>query len=106
MGWHKCPHKLRVENLLGVKVVKCWNGEEHHQQVMALQVPTFRDEQVQNTIKEAALDGLRPERNIMKLEGLGLRVPSRKSLYNRIAYLRRTITKKIRVQHHVPEGLG
>ena len=60
---------------------------------MALQVPALRDEQVQHTIKEAVLDGLKPERIIMKLERLGLPVPSRRSLYNRVAYLRRTVTK-------------
>ena len=94
VGWHKCPYKLRVEHLPGGEVVECWNGEEHHhQQVMALQVPALRDEQVQHTIKEAVLDGLKPERIIMKLERLGLPVPSRRSLYNRVAYLRRTVTK-------------
>ena len=93
VGWHKCPYKLRVEHLVGGEVVECWNGEEHHhQQIMALQVPALRDEQVQQTIKEAVLDGLKPERIIMKLERLGLPVPSRRSLYNRIAYLKRTVT--------------
>ena len=47
VGWHKCPYKLRVEQLPGGEVVECWTGEEHHhQQVMALQVPALRDEQV------------------------------------------------------------
>ena len=39
------------------------------------------------------LDGLKLERIIMKLERLGLPVPSRGSLYNKIAYIRRTLTQ-------------
>ena len=83
-----------MEHLLGGEVVECWNGEEHHQQqVMALQVLALRDEQVQNTIKKAVLDGLKPKRIIIKLEWLGLPILSRRSFYNRIACLQRTITK-------------
>ena len=58
---------------------------------MAPQVPTLRDEQVQNTIKEAILDSLNPKRIIVKLDQLRLPVLSCKSLYNRIAYLQRTV---------------
>ena len=60
---------------------------------MALQVLALRDEHVQNTIKEAVLDGLKPERVIIKWERLELPVPSRRSLCNRIAYLWKTIKK-------------
>ena len=60
---------------------------------MALQVPVFGDGQVQSTIKKVVFNGLKPEKIIMKLERLGLPIPSRKSLYNRIAYLWRIVIK-------------
>ena len=42
--------------------------------------------------KEGILDGLMPERIFMKLERYGLPIPSCKALYNRVAYIRRTLT--------------
>ena len=53
----------------------------------------MKDAQVQDAIKEGFLDGLKPEQIIMKLERLGLPVPSHRSLYNKIAYIRRTLTQ-------------
>ena len=56
------------------------------------QVAPLKDTWVQSAIKEGFLDGLMPKRIIMKLEQHGLPVPSRKASYNKIAYIRRTLT--------------
>ena len=93
-GWHNCLYRLRVEFLANGEVVEYWNREEHdHKQILPLRAAPLKDAQVQDAIKEGVLDGLKPEQIIMKLEQLGLPVPSRKSLYNKIAYIRRTLTQ-------------
>ena len=93
-GWHHCPNQLRVEFLAGGQVVQSWNGEDHyHQKNLVSQVAPLKDAQVQSAIKEGVLDGLMPERIVMKLERHGLPVPSRRALYNKIAYIRRTLIK-------------
>ena len=74
--------------------MQSWNGEDHyHQKHLVSQVAPLKDAQVQSAIKEGVLDGLMPERIVMKLERHGLPVPSRRALYNKIAYIRRTLTK-------------
>ena len=50
---------------------------------------------VQRAIKEGVLDGLIPKRIIIKLEQQRLPIPSLKALYNKVAYIRRTLTKTI-----------
>ena len=52
----------------------------------------MKDAWVQSAIKEGLFDGLMLERIIVKLERHRLPVPSRKALYNKIAYTRRTLT--------------
>ena len=75
-------------------MVEYWNGEEHdHEQILPLQVAPSKDAQVQDAIKEGVLDGLKPEQIIMKLEWFGLPILSHKSLCNKIAYFRRTLTQ-------------
>ena len=75
-------------------MVEYWNGEEHdHQQILPQQVAPLKVAEVQNAIKEGVLDGLRPERIIMKLERHRLPIPNHRSLYNKIAYIRRTQTQ-------------
>ena len=74
--------------------MQSWNGEDHyHQKHLVSQVAPLKDAQVQSAIKEGVLDGLMPERIVMKLERHGLPVPSHRALYNKIAYIRRTLTK-------------
>ena len=93
-GWHNCLYRLQVEFLANGEVVEYWNGEEHdHKQILPLRVAPLKDAQVQDAIKEGGLDGLKLERMIMKLERLGLPIPSCRFLYNRIAYIRRTLTQ-------------
>ena len=73
-------------------MVEYWNGEEHdHKQILPLRAAPLKDAQVQDAIKEGVLDGLKPEQIIMKLERLGLPVPSHRSVYNKIAYIQRTL---------------
>ena len=93
-GWHNCLYWLRVEFLANGEVVEYWNGEEQTTSIFCPQrAAPLKDAQVQDAIKEGVLDGLKPERIIMKLEWLGLPVPSCRSLYNKIAYIRRTLTQ-------------
>ena len=58
-----------------------------------MRVAPLKDAHVQDAIKEGVLDGLKPEQIIMKLEQLGRPVPSYRSLSNKIAYVRRTLTQ-------------
>ena len=75
------------------EVVEYWNREEHdHKQILPLQAAPLEDAQVPDAIKEGVLDGLKPEQKIMKLEWHGLPAPSRRSLYNKTAFIRRTLT--------------
>ena len=93
-GWHQCPNQLRVEFLPGGQAVQSRNGEDHyHQKNLVSQVAPLKGARVQSAIKEGVLDGLMPERIIMKLERHGLPIPSRKALGNKVAYIRRTLTK-------------
>ena len=74
--------------------MQSWNGEDHyHQKNLVSQVAPLKDAQVQSAIKEGVLDGLMTKRIFMKLERHGLPIPSRKALYNKTIYIRRTLTK-------------
>ena len=76
------------------EVVECRNGEEHdHKQILPLRAALLKDAQIQDASKEGFLDGLKPKRIIMKLEWLGRLVPSHRSLYNKMAYIKRTLTQ-------------
>ena len=107
-GWHQCPNQLHVEFLSGGEVVQSWNGEDHyHQKNLVSQMAPLKDTRVQSAIKEGVLDGLMPERIIMKLERHGLPIPSRKALYKKIPYIRRTLTMdNSKLNTKRPQGLG
>ena len=75
-------------------MVQSSNGEDHyHQKNLVSQLAPLKDARVQSAIKERVLDNLMPHRINMKLERHGLPVPSYRALYNKVAYIRRTLTK-------------
>ena len=77
------------------EVGQFWNGENHnHHKILALQMVPLQNSSIQDVIKEGVLNSLKPPKNVMELERLGLPIPNQRSLYNKVAYIKRTLTKE------------
>ena len=60
---------------------------------MVSHVVPSKNTRVQSAIKKGVLDAVMPKRIIMKLERHGLPIPSCGALHNKVAFIRRILTK-------------